>query len=94
MSSADYETAKEHAMQKHGIWPAELAPAGAILAVKSEVPASALADLMPFERTIAKALDRVYGPGEWFMFWDEDLSGKPIRGTVCVAFGHQTMVIG
>jgi hypothetical protein len=81
-------------MHGHGLRPAELAPVGAILAVKSEVAASSLADLAPFERTITKALDRIYGPGEWFMFWDEDLCGRPIRGTVCVGYGHQTMVIG
>lgn len=73
---------------------ADLAPPGAILALKSEMASAALAEMMPFDKAIGEALDRVYGPGNWLMFWDEDLGGKPIRGTITLAFGNETLVIG
>ena len=73
---------------------ADLAPPGAILALKSEMASAALSNLTPFDKAIGDALDRVYGAGKWFMFWDEDLGGRPIRGTISLAFGQQTLVIG
>lgn len=74
--------------------PADLAPAGAILALKYGMAAAALAELTAFDRVLGEALDRAYGAGKWFMFWDEDLSGKPIRGTISLAYGDETLVIG
>jgi hypothetical protein len=85
---------EERNMHHQTIGPADPAPRGAILALKSELAAAALAELMPFDRAIIEALDRVYGTGKWFMFWDEDLGGKPIRGTVSLAFGRERLVIG
>jgi hypothetical protein len=73
--------------------PAELAPIGAILAPVSEDAATALANLMA-GADLAQALDRHYGKGKWFVFWDEDLGGKPIRGTISLAYGKETLVIG
>jgi hypothetical protein len=41
------------------------------------------------------ALDRTYGKGAWFLYWDEDLAGRPIPGTISLAYGrNQTLVIG
>jgi hypothetical protein len=74
--------------------PADLAPLGAILALVSEEAATALATLMG-SGDIADALNRHYGRGNWFVFWDEDLSGQPIRGTISLAYGkNNTLVIG
>jgi hypothetical protein len=72
----------------------DLAPAGAILALKCETAAAALAALLPNDAYLGAALDRTYGKGNWFLFWDEDLSGKPIRGTISLAYGKETLVVG
>lgn len=73
--------------------PADLAPLGAILALVSEEAATALATVLG-SGDIAAALNRHYGRGNWFVFWDEDLSGRPIRGTISLAYGKKTLVIG
>jgi hypothetical protein len=72
---------------------ADLAPLGAILALVSEEAATALATVCG-SGELATALDRYYGRGKWFVFWDEDLRGKPIRGTISLAYGKDTLVIG
>lgn len=72
--------------------PADLAPRGAILALISE--ATAEAALEANFPGLAAALDAEYGKGGWFMFWDEDLAGKPIRGTISIAYGKETLVVG
>jgi hypothetical protein len=61
---------------------------GAILALVG-VGSAALANLMPFDKAICEGAQLVYGEGKWFMFWDEDLSGKPIRGTISLAYGRR-----
>jgi hypothetical protein len=73
--------------------PADLAPIGAIMALVSEDAANALAGLMIGE-DLAAALNKTYGKGKWFVFWDEDLRGNPIPGTISLAYGRQTLVIG
>ncbi|HHY48567.1 MAG TPA: hypothetical protein GYA10_02305 [Alphaproteobacteria bacterium] len=79
---------------RHSMPPAaDLAPLGSILAIVAEEAATALTSLMAGEN-LAKALDRCYGKGKWFVFWDEDLRGKPIRGTITLAYGKETLVIG
>jgi hypothetical protein len=73
--------------------PADLAPLGTILALVADEAATALASLLGGV-DLANALDRYYGKGNWFVFWDEDLAGKPIRGTISLAYGKETLVIG
>ncbi len=71
---------------------ADLAPPSAILALVSDEPAKLVLDAnFP---GLSAALDRTYGEHGWFMFWDEDLSGKPIRGTISIAYGKETLVVG
>jgi hypothetical protein len=79
----------KHAMPN----PADLAPLGAILALVSSEAATALASILAGD-DLAAALDRYYGHGNWFVFWDEDLRGNPIRGTISLAYGKETLVIG
>ena len=43
---------------------------------------------------VEDALDRTSGAGRWFLYWDEDLTGHPIRGTITLAYGRDTLVIG
>ena len=81
-------------MHHQSIRPAELAPPGAILALRIEMAAAGLANASPFDRAIFEALDREYGEGNWALFWDEDLAGRPIRGSISVAYGAETLVIG
>lgn len=81
-------------MRHRTVKPADLAPPGAIFALRHGMASAILAELMPCDKVLGEALDRAYGAGKWFMFWDEDLSGKPIRGTISLAYGDQTLVIG
>lgn len=63
-------------------------------------PAVALADLaapalIDLSATAVEAeLDRTYGKGKWFLYWDEVLRGRPIRGTISLAAGRDTLIIG
>ena len=80
-------------MKNTTITPTDLATTGAILALVSSDAAAALASLDD-GGDIADALDRFYGKGKWFVFWDEDLRGNPVRGTISLAYGRETLVIG
>lgn len=81
-------------MKHQPINPADLAPPGAILALVSDTASSALSSLAPDAADIGAALDRAYGKGGWFLYWDEDLGGRPIRGTISLAYGNETLVVG
>jgi hypothetical protein len=73
---------------------ADLAPFAANLASVTAGAATRLASSLAGAE-LAAALDRFYGKGKWFVFWDEDLRGKPIPGTISLAFGkNETLVIG
>ena len=78
---------------KNAVNPTDVAPPGSILELVSADAARALASLVPGTDTAA-ALDRHYGKGKWFVFWDEDLSGNPVRGTISLGYGKETLVIG
>ena len=54
----------------------------------------ALKALKPFDFAVEDALDQLYGAGRWFLYWDEDLAGHPIRGTITLAYGRDTLVVG
>lgn len=81
-------------MYHQHLQPAELAPPGAIVALRTEMTAAGLAGASPLDRAIFEALDRSYGRGNWTLCWDEDLAGRPIKGTISVAYGGETLVIG
>jgi hypothetical protein len=72
----------------------DLAGPGTILDMISEEASAALRSLLPGANDIAAALDRHYGKGKWFLFWDEDLRGRPVRGTISLAYGNQTLIVG
>lgn len=74
--------------------PTDLAAPGAILALVSEEASRALASLSPESADLGAALDRTYGKGGWFLFWDEDLRGNPIRGTITLAYGRESLIVG
>jgi hypothetical protein len=65
-----------------------------IRAATSEAAALALKTLRPFDVALEGELDAQYGAGNWFLYWDEDLRGRPIRGTITLAYGTQTLVVG
>jgi hypothetical protein len=73
---------------------ADVAGPGTILGMISDEASAALMSLAPDATDIAAALDRHYGRGKWFLFWDEDLRGRPVRGTISLAYGKQTLVVG
>jgi hypothetical protein len=81
-------------MHHSTLTPATTTTGGAIRAVMSEAASTALKALKPFDFAVEDALDRTYGAGRWFLYWDEDLSGHPIRGTITLAYGRDTLVIG
>lgn len=81
-------------MHHQTVKPADLAAAGAILALRLEMASAMLSGFSTLDKAIGEALDRAYGKGQWFMYWDEDLGGKPIRGTISLAYGNETLVIG
>jgi hypothetical protein len=81
-------------MHHQTLRPADLALPGAILALKTGMTAAELADIAPLDEEIRRALDSTYGKGNRFLFSDEDLSGRPIRGTISLAYGSETLVIG
>lgn len=73
---------------------ATTATGGAIRAAITGTASAALAALRPFDFAVEVALDRAYGSGCWFLYWDEDLRGRPIRGTITLAYGKETLVVG
>lgn len=81
-------------MHQSTLTAATTATGGNIRAVMSDAAAAALSPLRPFDFAIEVALDRAYGAGRWFLYWDEDLAGRPIRGTITLAYGRDTLVVG
>jgi hypothetical protein len=81
-------------MRYETLTPATTTTGGAIRAVMSDAASAALKALKPFDFAIEEALDRAYGAGRWFLYWDEDLGGHPIRGTITLAYGRDTLVVG
>lgn len=81
-------------MHHSTLTPAATSTGGAIRAVMSDAASAALKALRPFDFAIEEALDCAYGAGRWFLYWDEDLSGRPIRGTIMLAYGRDTLVVG
>jgi hypothetical protein len=74
--------------------PTDFAGPSTILGLISEEASAALQSLVPGAADIGAALDEHYGKGKWFLFWDEDLRGRPIRGTISLAYGNETLVVG
>ena len=81
-------------MHHSKLTPAVTLSGGAIRAATREAAAIALKALKPFDFAVEKALDATYGAGNWFLYWDEDLKGRPIRGTITLAYGVETLVVG
>ena len=81
-------------MKQQAINPADLVSPGAILALVSDTASTALTALVPDAADIGAALDRAYGRNGWFLYWDEDLRGQPVRGTITLAYDRQTLVVG
>jgi hypothetical protein len=74
--------------------PAQTTNGGAIRAVLSDEAAHLMARSSAVDAQLVVALDRQYGEHGWFMSWDEDLTGRPIRGTMTLCFGGETLVVG
>ena len=81
-------------MHHSTLTPATTATGGAIRAATTDAAALALKALKPFDFAVETALDMAYGAGNWFLYWDEDLRGRPIRGTITLAYGADTLVVG
>jgi hypothetical protein len=81
-------------MHHSELTPAEATCGGAIRAMLSDEAAHLMARSSAIEARLVLALDRQYGEHGWFMYWDEDLAGRPIRGTMTLCFGGETLVVG
>ena len=62
--------------------------------VSGSAMAAIRADPMDIAVSVEAALDARYGKGQWFLSWEEDRRGRPIPGTITLAFGEQTLVVG
>ena len=67
---------------------------GIVRAATTEAAGLALKSLHPVDLEVEAALDAAYGAGSWYLYWDEDLRGRPIRGTITLAYGNKTLVVG
>ena len=74
--------------------PAETTTGGAIRAMLADEAAHLMARTSAVDAQLVTALDAQYGEHGWFMYWDEDLSGRPITGTITLCFGGETLVVG
>jgi len=74
--------------------PAATPNGGAIRAMLSDEAAHLMARSSAVEAQLVVALDAQYGEHGWFMSWDEDLAGQPIRGTMTLCFGGESLVVG
>lgn len=81
-------------MHQSQLIPAEITAGGAIRAMLSEEAAHLMARSSAVDARLVVALDAEYGEHGWFVYWDEDLAGQPIRGTVTLCFGGETLVVG
>ncbi len=81
-------------MHHRSITPAESVSGATIRALLSDEAAHLMARTSAVEAQLVLALDREYGEHGWFMYWDEDLAGHPIRGTMTLCFGGETLVVG
>ncbi len=74
--------------------PAETTSGGAIRAMLADEAAHLMARSSAVDASLVVALDAQYGEHGWFMYWDEDLAGRPIAGTITLCFGGETLVVG
>lgn len=74
--------------------PAQTAIGGTIRALLADDAAHLMARTSAVDARLVVALDAQYGEHGWFMYWDEDLSGHPITGTMTLCFGSETLVVG
>jgi hypothetical protein len=81
-------------MHQSQLIPAETTNGVAIRAMLSDEAAHLMARSSAVDAQLVVALDAEYGEHGWFMYWDEDLGGQPIRGTVTLCFGGETLVVG
>jgi hypothetical protein len=81
-------------MHQSQLIPAAITNGGAIRAMLSDEAAHLMARSSAVDGQLVVALDAEYGEHGWFMYWDEDLSGHPIRGTRTLYFGGETLVVG
>jgi len=81
-------------MQHATLKAAEAIGGGAIRAMLSHEAAHRMVGAGILDTPLVSALDRAYGAHGWFVFWDEDLAGHAIPGTITLSFGGETLVVG
>ena len=62
--------------------------------IATEPSVAQLIDAAAIAVAVETELDRTFGPGKWSLTWDEDLAGKPVRGTIRLEIAGDSLIVG
>jgi hypothetical protein len=62
--------------------------------VATEASVAHLIDAAAIAVAVETELDRTFGTGRWSLTWDEDLAGKPVRGTIRLDVAGDSLIVG
>lgn len=62
--------------------------------IATEPSVAHLIDAAAIAVAVETELDRTFGPGQWSLTWDEDLAGKPVRGTIRLDVAGDSLIVG
>jgi hypothetical protein len=62
--------------------------------VVTEPSVAQLIDAAAIAVAVETELDRTFGPGQWALSWDEDLAGRPVRGTIRLDVAGDRLIVG
>jgi hypothetical protein len=60
----------------------------------TDVSVAGLIDAAAIAVAVETELDRTFGPGHWSLTWDEDLAGRPVRGTIRLEIAGDSLIVG
>jgi hypothetical protein len=60
----------------------------------TDVSVAGLIDAAAVAVAVETELDRAFGPGHWSLTWDEDLAGRPVRGTIRLEIAGDSLIVG
>lgn len=60
----------------------------------TDVSVVGLIDAAAIAVAIETEFDRTFGPGHWSLTWDEDLAGRPVRGTIQLEIAGDSLIVG
>ena len=60
----------------------------------TDATVAGLIDAAAIAVVVETELDRTFGPGQWSLTWDEDLAGRPVRGTIRLEVAGDGLIVG